>query len=451
MEPLHLAPLLAELERIQRGETVHVVCHTPPRGGKTETLLAAVGWLLRGHPDWEVGYCSYNATQARSKATRGRGWASDMGVRWVSEAVLESRTAQGGGLLARGVGEGLTGQGLDVAIVDDPHKDRAEAESSVRRQRVIDWFNDVLWTRRNPSVGSKRPQSIIVNMARWHPDDLAGTLIKQGWRYICLPALATVSPTGELVPAALDDEKQRSFWPGAWSPEDLRKTRLQIGEYSFASLYQGQPRPRGGAVFGDTHLWESRPVEFDVAFGLDAAYTKWTASDWSVCVVLARTRTKQPDGTYVVKYYVLDVLRLQVKLPEFVAAVNRLAAKYGGAPRMRWYGSSTEVGTADLARDMENGLPRLRGLRATEDKHARAQPVAAAWNRGDVLVPADSQQHLWVSTFVAEVVAFTGVADKHDDQVDALAAAFDELADEVGRVQRDVKTAPPEGLRAREL
>jgi len=58
------------------------------------------------------------------------------------------------------------------------------------------------------------------------------------------------------------------------------------------------------------------------------------------------------------------------------------------------------------------------------DKFVRAQAVAAAWSRGDVLLPARAP---WLDTFLSEVMSFTGVSDTHDDQVDALAAAFDPL------------------------
>ena len=55
------------------------------------------------------------------------------------------------------------------------------------------------------------------------------------------------------------------------------------------------------------------------------------------------------------------------------------------------------------------------------DKFTRAQPVAAAWNDGRVRVPMHAP---WLSDFLAEVASFTGVGDKHDDQIDALSQAY---------------------------
>jgi phage terminase large subunit-like protein len=406
VQPLHLRPLLDELERIQRGEEVRVVCHTPPRGAKSETLLAAIPWWLQRHPDWEIAYTSYNATQARSKAERSRQWAKSMGVSVQKDTVVEWRNAEGGGCIARGVGEGLTGQGVDVAIVDDPIKDRQEAESSLKRQRTLDWFNEVLFTRGNPSSATKpRPRSIIVNMARWHPDDLAGTLVKQGWKYICLPAL--------------HPDTGASYWPEMWPEAKLQEIQAQLGPYSFASLYQGNPRPRGGAVFGDPWVYSKLPERFVRGIGLDLAYSKRTSADWSVLVVMAKAA-----GVY----YVLDVVLSQSRAPEFTAVAKAYRQRYPGT-RMRWYGSGIE--TEGVASFMRPSLPWLEALPASADKFIRAQNYAAAWNRGEVLlpeVPEGTDAPEWLERFVTEHVNFTGVNDLHDDIVDASVAAYDVLA-----------------------
>ena len=399
MQPLHLKPLLDELEKIQRGEQVRIVCATPPRGAKTETLLSAIPWWLSEHPDWEIGYCSYNATQARSKAVRARDWGRAMGLDIVRDTVIEWRTSAGGGCIARGVGEGITGQGQDVTIIDDPVKDRQEAESALKRQRALDWFNEAVFTRGNPSSKEHpRPRSIIVNMARWHTDDLAGTLIKQGWKYIKIPAL---------------DEAGRSFWPDLWPAAELNVIKNQLGPYSFASLYQGDPRPRGGSVFNDPWVYEKRPSKMRVAIGLDLAYSKKKASDWSVIVVMGKA-----NGYY----YVLDVIRVQVPPPRFVELVKTIKGAYPTA-RMRWYGSGIE--TEGVGSFMRPALPQLEALNASADKFIRAQPYAAAWNANRVLLP---ETHPEVANFTVEHMNFTGVNDLHDDCIDAAVAAYDILA-----------------------
>lgn len=421
--PRHLAPFVECLEAIQRGETVRVVCHTPPRGAKTETLLHAIPWWLKAHPDWRIAYTSYNANQARSKARRAMELAKQADV-YRAGGVLEWTTSRGGGCIARGVGEGITGQGVDIAIVDDPVKDRVDAESSLRRERAWDWFREALYTRGNPGLGeTKKPRSVIVNMARWHPDDLAGRLIKEGWRYICLPAI---------------DDAGVSFWPEAWPVAVLEETKRLLGPYSWASLYQGQPRPRGGTVFDDPHVWTELPGVFRPGRGLDLAYTKKTLADWSVCVTGLEALGRDAQGRPVPVVYVVDVLRKQERAPRFLAQMKRhLKTRWPRAPIWMYGASGPEAGALDFFRD--RGLHQVSRIQAVGDKYVRAQGYAAAWNEGRILVPDDSEAFPWVDAFVAEHVSFTGLEDAQDDQVDAGAAMHDLL---LGRATKEKVEGP---------
>ena len=83
---------------------------------------------------------------------------------------------------------------------------------------------------------------------------------------------------------------------------------------------------------------------------------------------------------------------------------------------------------------LDPGL-RLVEVKVRGDKFTRAQPVAAAWNAGRILVPTAAP---WLKGFLAELERFTGVNDAEDDQVDALGYAWDALAvDDVPMVAID--------------
>src|SRR6185312_10377648 len=208
-------------------------------------------------------------------------------------------------------------------------------------------------------------------------------------------------------------------WPDRWSVERLSEIEEKLGPYGWNSLYQGRPRKRGGSVFNDVHFYDEAPKHYRVSIGLDLAYTKKTSSDWCVAVVLAES-----EG----KYYVLDVVRRQCRVPEFAGVIRQLKTSYPGA-RMSWHTSTTEQGLADLMRS-ELGFPVFPEL-AQADKFVRAQLFFAA-EKGNpekqiaprVFLP---RQAAWLNEYVAEFAAFTGVNDKHDDQVDASASAFDAL------------------------
>lgn len=397
MRPEHLRPLTERLDAF-REKPFRLVVAVPPRHGKTETILHGIAKTIAKHPELTNGYVTYGADLSRSKSRTCRRLAIAAGAQLVDDAnrLEEWRTTQGGGLLATGIGGPLTGHGITgILCVDDSIKNRRQAESASEREAQWQWFNDVAYTRLEPGA------SCLVNMARWHPDDLAGRLIAEGWEYLNL--------------AAIDDDRE-SLWPERWPVEELEKIHQQIGEYSWASLYQGRPRRRGGSLFHDATLFTERPSEARVAIGVDLAYSSKTHADYSVAVVLA-----QHGSGDAARWYVLEVIREQCEAPVFVARLKELRTRYPGAS-CHWYGAGTEKGTADFVRSQGVALV----VRAPHgDKFIRAQPVAAAWNRGAVMTPKSAGK--WADDFITELCGFTGVNDVHDDQVDALAAAFDAL------------------------
>jgi predicted phage terminase large subunit-like protein len=310
-------------------------------------------------------------------------------------------------MLATGVGGPLTGHGVDVLIVDDPVKNRAEAESAVHREKAWDWFNDVAFTRLEPNA------SWIVNMARWHQDDLAGRLIAQGWEYLRIPAECDDEndPLGRPMGAAL--------WPDRHDAQRLAAIKKQVGPYTWASLYQGVPRPKGSEVFRGV-VYGPRPESYRIAIGLDFAYSTKSKSDYSVATVLMQGKKDKA-------YHVPLVYRVQVEAPVFGEMLAGLKGMYPGA---KWYAyiAGPEKGTVDFLNRTFN--LKIVTLPCEGDKFNRAQPVAAAWNAGVITVPTakgpDGQEAPpeWVDDFVTELCDFTGAQDPHDDQVDALAGAY---------------------------
>lgn len=391
--PSHLAPLVSHLERAIR-EPVRLVFSVPPRHAKTELLLHAIPWWQLQRPDLQIAYVSYAAGIAQRKGRKALHNARRAGVPIDERAAARGDWRTGvedGGLLSFGIDGQATGEGFHVIIVDDPVKNRATAESELERDKLWDAFNDDLFTRGEPDA------SVFVCHTRWHEDDLAGRLIRAGWPHVNLAAL---------------DDNGRALWPARYTAESLVARREQIGAYGFESLFQGRPRPRGGAVFTNAVTYKELPPRLRVSIGVDLAYTAKSRADYSVAVVLG---TDDED-----RHYVVEVAREQVAASDFVTTLKRLAAAYPGAPISAFIGG-TERGTIDLFAEL--GV-RIDAKPATTDKFVRSQPVAAAWNARKVLVPG-AETAMWVTPFLNEVLGFTGVRDRHDDMVDALAAAHD--------------------------
>lgn len=397
---------------------IRAVVSVPPRHSKTETVIHALVWWLMLHPHKTCAYITYSADLAFSKSNRMRDIARRAGIiiREDQNKVAEWRTPAGGGLLATGIGGPLTGHGVDLMVLDDPIKNREEAESSTIREKNMDWFTSTAMTRIEPGG------SVIVQHTRWHPDDMIGTLLKEDeervnkgedaeWTNISLPAL---SPTG------------LPLWPERWPLSELERKRREVGEYDWASLFMCSPRVKGNAIFREPARYELARVlgRRRIFIACDPAATEKTSADFSAIVVgAAEVREDR-----LLDLDILDVKTMQVGIPALARELEGLQLKWGGAPIVvEAQGAFKSV--AQMLRAVNRNLrvyevtarskelaPEMRG-----DKFQRAQPVAAAWNDGRVRVPLEAP---WVGSFLAEVTSFTGVKDAHDDQVDALAHLY---------------------------
>lgn len=449
--PRHLGPMVELLEASDTSP-VRALFSVPPRHSKTETILHSIAWMLLRKPHLKIAYLSYGFTIAREKSIRARAIAARIGVPLDDRhaAAGNWKTAAGGGLFASGLGGPLTGFGFDRLFIDDPHKNRAEAEAPLLRGKVYDWFTGTAINRVEPGG------SAYICHTRWHPDDLIGRLQKRRrkhsdsgdllFRNVSLPAINYFvnAETGELAdPRRADGE---ALWPSRWTVELLNERREEVDEYDWYSLFQCSPRTRGKSVFRGSYFFQGIPRGMRFAIGVDLAYSEGKRADYSVAVVLGYF-----EGTY----YVLAVLRERCEAPEFAGKLRSLQKTYRGA-KARWYASGTEKGNAQFLRSL--GV-KISALPAVTDKFVRAQPVAAAWNRGAILLPQTTDALLpaylrleaktakeesedgegglldrsgdvpdWVNTTVSELTSFTGVSDANDDIVDAIGAAYDELA-----------------------
>ncbi len=404
--PPHLAPVIAALERARHAPQ-QVVISMPPGHAKTTLVCHAIAWWLTMYPADTCSYSSYNEKQAMGPSVTARTLAMKAGVR-ISEETnnkTEWRTPEGGGLYASGLDGGLTGKRIKgLLFVDDPFKGPVDANSQGGRDAVWDWFQSVAMLRLEDA-------SVFVIHTRWHEDDLIGRLVKQGgWEVINLPALAEENDL-------LDREPGEALWPDMYSVEKLEAIREARGIFVFSALYQGAPRPRGGALFGEPAYYDPASTSFEacrIVIAADPAASEKTSADWSAAVVISiRGRGDDAVG------YLRHVYRKQVAIPDFVKALHSLQQTWGNAGvKVESVGGFKAI--PQMLRAL--GLKRIEEITPVGDKFTRAQPVAAAWNTGRLLVPSDSPP--WLGQFLDEVMKFTGVKDAHDDQVDALAHAW---------------------------
>jgi len=174
-KPKHLQPIIDEIDLICNGAVSKMMFSVPPQHYKSVSLLNAVALYLTKYPHKVVAYISYSQTFSQTQTRKAVqiykhfNPNSKILIDTQKEFILES----GGGLITSSVDGGLTGYAIDWLIIDDPIKDRLEAESQTFRNRNIDWFNDVAKTRLRPDK-----TSITIVHTRWHNNDLIGYLSK---------------------------------------------------------------------------------------------------------------------------------------------------------------------------------------------------------------------------------------------------------------------------------
>lgn len=405
-----------KLDQVTAGGIDRIMFFAPPRHGKTEAITVRYPvYRMERNPQIRVIQAAYNQTLAAKFSRKSRRLARARGIALSEErtAVNDWETAAGGGLRAVGAGAGIAGHGGDLILIDDPVKNREEAESLTYRDKVWEWWTDDLWTRREPGA------AVILSLTRWHHDDLAGRILNspdgKRWVVVRLPALAEENdPLGRHVGEALCSERFDEEW--------LRQQQEIMGEYAFESLYQGRPTPRTGNMFprGKVQLVPAAPAGTSWCRAWDKAGTQG-AGKRSAGVKIG----KGPDGLW----YVGNVVKGQWAAAQRETEIRSTATLDG-------VGVLIEIEQEPGSGGKESAESTVRGLAgytveartATGDKVTRAHPFAAQWQAGNVRIVVGNHPPppSWVHEYLDEMeLAPHG---KFVDQMDGSAAGFNRLA-----------------------
>lgn len=156
----HHKQIADKLEAVERGEIDRLMIFMPPRHGKSELASKRFpAWCLGRNPKRQIIAASYNSDLADDFGRNVRNIVAEPEFNQVfpdvtlaadSKAAGRMNTNHGGAYVAAGVGTAVTGRGADIALIDDPFKDRQEADSERRRELVWDWYRSTLFTRLMP-------------------------------------------------------------------------------------------------------------------------------------------------------------------------------------------------------------------------------------------------------------------------------------------------------------
>lgn len=175
---LEMGVLLAELEDGRAADPAgRALILTPPQLSTRTTVVewAAVYWLAR-RPWQRVLVATYSRPAAQTQGRRIRDLVKTFGrhiglrVGAYTPGAMSWELRSGGGVTCCAPRDAVAGV-YDLLLIADPHRCLPETVDGRRRVQVVDWCRWLIARR----LTAAAPVAVV--MRRWHPADLAGTLL----------------------------------------------------------------------------------------------------------------------------------------------------------------------------------------------------------------------------------------------------------------------------------
>lgn len=419
-----------------------MILSVPPQHGKSELASRRLPAQIFGkNPDKRIAGVSYNSTFA-SKFNRdiqriitsqeytkiypgttlnGKNVATNASGSWLRNATEFEIVGRKGSYLSVGIGGALTGNRVDVGIIDDPYKDAMQAWSPTYRKKVWDWYTTTFLTRLH-----NESQQLLI-MTRWHEEDLAGKLIKmdkdlelpesERWVVVNLPAILELE--ADRTPGD-SRELGEALWESQHSLKTL-KGRRKIDKVVFSAMYQGKPAPAEGSViktgwfntFTYTELVNHslrEKVKIVPVFYVDGAETTNKKNDPSA--ILCGVRIGNIG-------YILDVARAWHEFHEWLDWFKIVVDRNGYDPAESWiYIEPKSMGKSAVSQVRNTTMYNVEEATVpTDSKLQRAQACVPIWRGKRIKLLAGAT---WIEPFSQELQHFTGKEGGTDDQVDTL-------------------------------
>lgn len=411
----HIAHLIGHLADVTAGRCRRLVVNMPAQHGKSQLLAIRYPlWRLAADPRLRVAVTAYGQRLANKFSRAARRIARESGFAFGDvEMADEWEAAAGGSFLARGMGAGITGNPVDLLVVDDPYKDARQANSATYREAVWEWWTDALEKRLSKDA------AVVVLHTRWHTDDLTGRLLAGdpgGWRHVRLTALAEPGDPlgraeGEPLCPALHPREQLEGQRRA-NPRSFMGMGQQTPVDKVGGFFVGLERVRvlaarpGGPFRRQVRFWDLAATEAQAA----------ADPDYAVGLLLAEADDR--------RLVVLDVARDRLGPKAVRRLIRQTAERDGSAVEVlveREGGASGKMVADAIVTEDLAGF-RARAVVPDGSKAERAEPWASQVEAGNVAVVRAA----WNDPFFAEHRAFP--IGTHDDIVDAASGAFRAIA-----------------------
>jgi predicted phage terminase large subunit-like protein len=414
----HHQIIIRELEAVARGEVDRLALFLPP--GSAKSTYASVlfpPWWLAQNPDRSIIAASHTENLAERFGRRVRNLIDvhadtlDISVASDNRSAGRWQLDQGAEYIAVGVGGGISGWRAGLAVIDDPVRNREDADSEAIREKTYEWYSFDIIPRLLPDA------AIVLIQTRWHEDDLAGRILASEagrWRVVSIPmeCEATDDPLGRALGERL--------WPEWFTPQMVEEAKTDPRKWS--ALYQQRPAAAEGDYFRREwlHVTDDIPPasELRVYGGSDYAVTAG-GGDYTVHAVMGVDAEN--------RCYLLDIWRQQTASDVWIDAWCDLVKLW---KPIAWGEESGQI-NASLGPFIERRQRELRAHVFREqfpsrfDKAIRAQAIRGLMATQGLWIPARAK---WRKDLEAELFSFP--VGKHDDQVDAL-SLIGQLLDQV--------------------
>ena len=413
-----------------------LILMSPPQHGKSHSVTDFISWVSGQNPDIKSMFISYSedlgiranltlqrllSSQAYSLVFPDTAISSDSVVSQIGRpqrnSFLLEFVGYDGSFRNTTIGGQITGQALDLGIIDDPIKGRKEANSDVIRNATWECLTDDFFTRFSEYAG------FLMTLTRWHIDDPAARFLEKfpETKVLRYPALAE------------EDEDNRSkgeaLFPEFKSRDFILERQRLMAQASFEAVYQQNPYLVGGGMF---------PIEnFILIDHLNPQLVRKTVRAWD------KAGTDADDGavayTAGVRMHLMkpgvepnlvvsDVVRGQWSALEREKRMRQTAQldqqKFGYGKVLQLVeqepGSGGKESAERTVRTTFKGHSAI-AERVTGDKIIRAEPYAAQVEASNVALVSGE----WVQPFLNEHELFPNGRTK--DQVDSAGAAFARL------------------------
>ena len=184
----HLQQFFVEL---RQGHRPILLVQSPPQHGKSWTVADFIAWASGKVPELRSIYATYSDTLGvRCNLSQQRQMDSSK----YNKIFPDTRLAEKKGNIVRNTGhlefidkDGIptdgqfrntttggpvTGESLDLGVIDDAVKGREQANSIAWSQKIWEWFTDDFGTRFSDAAG------LLIIMTRWSTHDIIARLLK---------------------------------------------------------------------------------------------------------------------------------------------------------------------------------------------------------------------------------------------------------------------------------